>query len=97
MLHVRAGTEGEPKDHLLPIRREISLQGQLNTGHSQPLMTRGFPPQPSLGLEVRNRRQLLERLKENDHKGLGGILMSEIREALHSPEKAMAVSGAPLE
>ena len=41
---------------------------------------------------MRNRRQLLERLKENDQKGLGGVLMSEIKEALHNPDKAMGVS-----
>lgn len=51
------------------------------------------PPQPTLGLEVRNRRQLLERLRYNDQNGLGGIPMSEIREAVHNPDKAMAVSG----
>jgi hypothetical protein len=39
---------------------------------------------------VRNRRQLLERLRDNDRQGLGGILMSEIREAVHNPDKAMA-------
>ena len=48
--------------------------------------------QPTLGLEVRNRKQLLERLRENDREGLGGIPMSEIREALHSPDKAVTVS-----
>ena len=49
--------------------------------------------QPTLGLEVRNRRQLLERLRDNDRQGLGGIPMSEIREAVHNSDKAMAVSG----
>ena len=48
--------------------------------------------QPTLGLEVRSRRQLLERLRDNDRRGLGGIPMSEIREALQHPDKAMAVS-----
>lgn len=55
-------------------------------------MTRAFLSQPTLGLEVRNRRQLLARLKEYDHEGLGGIPLSEIREALAHPDKAMSVS-----
>ena len=49
--------------------------------------------QPTLGLGVRNRRQLLERLRDNDRQGLGGIPVSEIREAVHNPDKAMTVSG----
>ena len=47
---------------------------------------------PALGLHVRTRKQLLQRLKVNDEEGLGGLLMSEIREAVHSPDRVMKVS-----
>lgn len=46
---------------------------------------------PALGLEVRNRRQLLERLRKNEREGLGGIPKSEVEEALPNPEKAIKV------
>ena len=49
--------------------------------------------QPALGLDVRNRRQLLEKLREYDREGLGGVLMSEVKEALPNPEKAVQVRG----
>ena len=63
-----------------------------NPPPKEAIITRVFPMQPTLGLEVRNRKQLLERLRENDREGLGGIPMSEIREALHNPDKAVTVS-----
>lgn len=44
---------------------------------------------PSLGLAVRNRKQLLAKLRECEQLGLGGVLMSEVREALAEPEKAV--------
>ena len=44
---------------------------------------------PSLGLAVRNRKQLLAKLRECEHLGLGGVLMSEVQEALAEPEKAV--------
>ena len=47
---------------------------------------------PALGLDVRSRRQLLEKLMEFEREGLGGVLMSEVKEALHNPEKAVKVS-----
>ncbi len=47
--------------------------------------------QPSIGLDVRNRRQLLVKLAEYEREGLGGIPMSEVKEALHKPEKAVKV------
>ena len=47
---------------------------------------------PALGLDVRSRKQLLEKLMEYERKGLGGVLMSEVKEALHNPEKAVKVS-----
>lgn len=47
---------------------------------------------PTLGLNVRTRRQLLQRLKVNDEEGLGGVLVSEIREAVHSPDRVIKVS-----
>ena len=46
---------------------------------------------PTLGLGVRNRRQLLELLKEWEQDGKGGMLMSDIREALHNPDRAVKV------
>lgn len=46
---------------------------------------------PALGLEVRNRRQLLERLREYEREGLGGIPKSEVEEALPHPEKSIKV------
>ena len=46
---------------------------------------------PALGLKVRNRRQLLERLREYEREGLGGIPKSEVAEALPNPEKAIKV------
>jgi hypothetical protein len=84
---VSTGSEGQPEDSLLPLGREVPVQGQ---SPPQSLITRGLPLQPMLGLEVRSRRKLLERLRQNDQRGLGGIPMSEIREALHNPDKAMA-------
>ena len=56
------------------------------------IIDRDIPTQPVLGLNVRNRRQLLEKLRDYDRRGLGGIPMSEIREALHNPDKAVTVS-----
>lgn len=47
---------------------------------------------PALGLGVRNRRQLLELLKEWDEHGKGGMPMSDVREAIHNPERAVRVS-----
>ncbi len=47
---------------------------------------------PSLGHQVNNRKQLLAKLRDNELLGTGGILMSDIREAVHNPEKAMKVS-----
>lgn len=40
---------------------------------------------------MRNRRQLLERLREYEREGLGGIPKSEVAEALPNPEKAIKV------
>lgn len=50
--------------------------------------------QPALGLDVRNRRQLLEKLREYDREGLGGIPVSEVKEALSKPDKAIEVRGS---
>ena len=47
---------------------------------------------PTLGLGVRNRRQLLELLKEWDREGKGGLPMSDVREAVHNPDRAVKVS-----
>lgn len=47
---------------------------------------------PSLGLGVRNRRQLLELLKEWERDGKGGMMMNDVREAVYNPEKAIRVS-----
>ena len=47
---------------------------------------------PALGLGVRNRRQLLELLKEWEREGKGGMMMSDVREAVHNPERAIKVS-----
>lgn len=50
--------------------------------------------QPSIGHDVRNRRQLLAKLVEYEREGLGGIPMSEVKEALYKPEKAVQVKMA---
>lgn len=47
---------------------------------------------PALGLGVRNRRQLLELLKEWEREGKGGMMMSDVREAVYNPERAIKVS-----
>ncbi len=47
---------------------------------------------PSLGLGVRNRRQLLELLKEWEREGKGGMMMNDVREAVYNPERAIRVS-----
>lgn len=47
---------------------------------------------PALGLGVRNRRQLLELLKEWEREGRGGLPMSDVREAVHNPDRAVRVS-----
>ena len=46
---------------------------------------------PTLGHGIRNRKQLLAKLSDNDQKGLGGITMSDIKEAVHKHEKAIKV------
>ena len=46
---------------------------------------------PSLGLGVRNRRQLLEALREWEREGHGGMMMTDIREAVHNPDRAIKV------
>ncbi len=48
---------------------------------------------PILGLHVRNRKQLLRYLRENDLDSRGGTLLSEIKEAVHEPDKVMKASG----
>ena len=40
-------------------------------------------------MAVRSRRSLLAKLKECEQLGLGGVLMSDVREALPEPEKAV--------
>ena len=49
---------------------------------------------PTLGLGVRNRRQLLELLKDWEREGKGGMMMSDVREAVYNPERAIRVSWA---
>lgn len=46
---------------------------------------------PALGHGVCNRRQLLAKLRDNELKGLGGIAISDINEAVHHHEKAIKV------
>lgn len=46
---------------------------------------------PALGHGVCNRKQLLERLRTNELKGLGGIAVSDIKEAVYNHEKALKV------
>ncbi len=50
-----------------------------------------FVFKPALGLRVRNRKQLLRHLRENDLESSGGTLLSEIKEAVHDPERVMKV------
>ncbi len=47
---------------------------------------------PALGLRVRNRKQLLKHLRENDQQSTGGTLLGEIKESIYEPEEAMKVS-----
>ena len=44
---------------------------------------------PSLGLDVRNKKQLLIKLSEYERNGLGGIPMSDIKEAVHHSERVL--------
>lgn len=46
---------------------------------------------PAIGHQVCNRKQLVARLRGNDLEGLGGITMTDIREALHNPDKVVKV------
>ena len=46
---------------------------------------------PALGHDVCNRKQLLARLREHELKGLGGILVSDIKEAVYNCDKAIKV------
>lgn len=46
---------------------------------------------PVLGHDVCNRKQLLARLREHELKGLGGILVSDIKETVYNYEKAIKV------
>ena len=46
---------------------------------------------PALGHNVCNKRQLLARLWENESKGLGGIPISDIREAVHNTDRVIKV------
>lgn len=46
---------------------------------------------PVLGPNVCNRKQLLARLREHELKGLGGILVSDIKETVYNYEKVMKV------
>ena len=46
---------------------------------------------PALGHGVRNRKQLLAKLRDNELRGLGGITDSDIKEAVHRHDKAMKV------
>lgn len=47
---------------------------------------------PSLGHDVCNRKQLLAKLRDNEEKGLGGIVLSDIKEAVHNHERAIKAS-----
>eukprot|EP00731_Ephydatia_muelleri_P038431 Em0759g1a len=44
---------------------------------------------PTLGFAVKNRHQLLHKLKELDRDGLGGVSMTDIKEALPNAEKSL--------
>ena len=46
---------------------------------------------PALGHGVCNRKQLLAKLRENELKGLGGLTVSDIKEAVHRHDKAIKV------
>lgn len=46
---------------------------------------------PALGHQVSSRKQLLARLRDYDLEGLGGITMTDIKEALHNPDKVVKV------
>lgn len=48
-----------------------------------------FMFKPALGLGVKNRRQLLQLLQERDEQGLGGVLLSDVQEAVYKPDKAV--------
>ena len=46
---------------------------------------------PALGHGVCNRKQLLAKLRDNEMKGLGGLTLSDIKEAVYNYEKAIKV------
>lgn len=46
---------------------------------------------PALGHNVCNRKQLLSRLREHDAQGLGGILVSDIKESVHNYARVIKV------
>ena len=46
---------------------------------------------PGLGHNVCNRKQLLAKLRDNELKGLGGITISDIKEAVYHHDKAIKV------
>ena len=50
-----------------------------------------FVFKPALGPDVRSRKQLLAKLRDCDMEGSGGITMSNIKEALHNPDKVVKV------
>ena len=69
-----------------------ALKGNAKIAHYPSPEEDLFLFRPALGLDVRSRKQLLEKLMDYERKGLGGVLMSEVKEALHNPEKAVKVS-----
>ena len=46
---------------------------------------------PALGHGVCNRKQLLARLRENELMGLGGLTLTDIKEAVYNHEKVLKV------
>lgn len=46
---------------------------------------------PALGHGVCNRKQLLAKLCENERMGLGGLTLSDVKEAVHNHEKVIKV------
>lgn len=46
---------------------------------------------PALGHGVCNRKQLLAQLREHEQKGLGGITVSDVKEAVYNYDKALKV------
>lgn len=77
------------------LKPDLKLWIQDALAHNPKIMFRAEEGQylfkPVLGHSVRNRKQLLSKLHENEVAGLGGIMLTDIKEAVHNYEKVLKV------